>query len=83
MFEEGARLKAEHGAEKVFDFTLGNPNLEPPDEFHQTLHTIIQDSSPGMHGYMPNAGYPFVRKAIADTVAREYQIPLTEKPSRP
>jgi aspartate aminotransferase len=78
MFEEGARLKAEHGAEKVFDFTLGNPNLEPPDEFHQTLHTIIQDSIPGMHGYMPNAGYPFVRKAIADTVAREYQIPLTE-----
>ncbi|MBF0432321.1 MAG: pyridoxal phosphate-dependent aminotransferase, partial [Fibrobacteria bacterium] len=30
MFEEGAKLKAEHGATNVFDFSLGNPNLEPP-----------------------------------------------------
>ena len=32
MFEEGARLKAEHGPENVFDFSLGNPNLPPPAE---------------------------------------------------
>ena len=33
MFEEGARLKAKHGADGVYDFSLGNPNLQPPEEF--------------------------------------------------
>lgn len=78
MFEEGTRLKAEHGADRVFDFTLGNPNLEPPSEFHQALKRIIQESGPGMHGYMPNAGYPFVRKTIAEYLVQHYNIPLTE-----
>ena len=37
MFEEGARLRAEHGADNVFDFSLGNPNLEPPEKFRKVL----------------------------------------------
>ena len=41
MFEEGARLKALHGADKVFDFSLGNPDLEPPEGFLQALHSIV------------------------------------------
>lgn len=79
MFEEGARLKAEHGADKVFDFTLGNPNLEPPDAFQQTLMEVVRDQSPGMHGYMPNAGYPSVRKAIAEHVNQAHRLHLTEQ----
>ncbi len=78
MFEEGARLKAEHGNDRVFDMTIGNPNLDPPSEFHQALKTIIQEATPGMHGYMPNAGYPFVRKTIAGHLEQQYGIAVTE-----
>jgi aspartate aminotransferase len=79
MFEEGARLKAEHGADRVFDLTLGNPNLEPPDGFHQALKDIVQKPVSGMHGYMPNAGYPFVRKTIADYVIQRHGVSVTEQ----
>lgn len=71
MFEEGARLKAEHGEDKVFDFSLGNPPEEPPEAFHRELRRIVEDPIPGMHRYMPNAGFPWVREAVARTVAKE------------
>ncbi len=76
MFEEGARLKAEHGAENVFDFSLGNPNLPPPDAFRQTLRELVDQETPGAHGYMPNAGFPDVRRAVADYVGREQGVDL-------
>jgi aspartate aminotransferase len=76
MFEEGARLKAEHGAENIFDFSLGNPNLEPPDEFKAALRKAAGASAAGDHGYMPNTGYPAVRKALADYLTEEQQIPV-------
>jgi aspartate aminotransferase len=66
MFEEGARLRAEHGPENVFDFSLGNPNLEPPDKFKQVLKDLLNDPSPGRHAYMPNAGFVETRQAVAD-----------------
>jgi len=69
MFEAGARLKAEHGAVNVFDFSLGNPNLEPPEEFYTAMAEAVNDTAPGLHGYMPNAGYPHVREAVAKTVS--------------
>ncbi|MGD9332238.1 MAG: pyridoxal phosphate-dependent aminotransferase, partial [Desulfobacterales bacterium] len=53
MFEEGARLKARHGAAKVFDFSLGNPNISAPECFDKTLAEIACTCS-GEHGYMPN-----------------------------
>jgi aspartate aminotransferase len=71
MFEEGARLKARHGAENVFDFSLGNPNLEPPEAFNQALRTVMAESAPMTHGYMPNVGYLHVRKAIAEYLVKE------------
>lgn len=77
MFEEGARLKAEHGADNVYDFTLGNPNLEPPEEFQKSLLDAVQSTEAGMHGYMPNAGYPFVRNAIAEYLAQEHGLSIT------
>ncbi|MDF1552735.1 MAG: pyridoxal phosphate-dependent aminotransferase [Deferrisomatales bacterium] len=69
MFEEGARLKAEFGAENVFDFSLGNPNLAPPEAFRQTLRELVEEDPPGCHGYMPNAGLPEVREAVARQVS--------------
>ena len=71
MFEEGARLKAEHGGENVFDFSLGNPNLPPPKEFQTALETVATQQEPWVHGYMPNTGFPFVREAIAESIRKE------------
>lgn len=76
MFEEGARLKAEHGADNVFDFSLGNPDVPPPPEFNKVLRDLVKDESLG-HGYTPNAGYPHVRQAVADYLGGVYRVPLT------
>ncbi|MDY6952574.1 MAG: pyridoxal phosphate-dependent aminotransferase [Thermodesulfobacteriota bacterium] len=71
MFEEGARLKAEYGAEHVFDFSLGNPNLEPPDPFKEALIRVAQAPGTGHHSYMPNTGYASVRQAVAGFLSKE------------
>jgi aspartate aminotransferase len=76
MFEEGARLKAEHGPDNVFDFSLGNPDVPPPHEFKKVLRDLVNDDSLG-HGYTPNAGYPHVRKAVADYLSGVYEVKLT------
>ncbi|MBU2552437.1 MAG: pyridoxal phosphate-dependent aminotransferase [Proteobacteria bacterium] len=72
MFEAGARLKAEFGAENVYDFSLGNPDLEPPADFKTVLRELIDDPTRGRHGYMPNSGWPDVRAAVADYATTEY-----------
>lgn len=74
MFEEGAALKKQHGSDKVFDFSIGNPDVEPPKEFHDTLLRLVNEDAPGSHGYMPNPGYPFVRDALAKKVSREHKV---------
>ena len=66
IFEEGNERKAKYGAENVFDFSLGNPNLEPPIKFKEILKGLVNDPAPGMHGYMSNAGYIETRTAVAD-----------------
>jgi len=77
MFEAGAKLRAEHGADKVFDFSIGNPNLKPPKEFQAALEKVASDDTAGIHGYMPNTGYPDVRAAIAKTVKKEQGAVVT------
>ena len=66
MFEQGGQMKEKYGAENVFDFSLGNPNLEPPARFNEVLDKLVKDTVPGRHGYMPNAGYVETRQAVAD-----------------
>lgn len=72
MFEDGAKLKAVHGAENVFDFSLGNPNLPPPQKLNDVLRALIDEDPPGAHGYMPNAGFADVRAAVAAKVSRDH-----------
>ncbi len=79
MFEEGARLKAEHGEDKVFDFSLGNPPEEPPEVFHRELRRVVEEPIAGMHRYMPNAGFTWVREAVARTVAEESGLKVEAK----
>jgi len=71
MFEEGARLKKERGEANIFDFTLGNPEVEPPALTLATLRRVVEQGRPHSHGYMPNPGFPEVRAAIADKLSRE------------
>ena len=74
MFEEGAKLKAEYGADNVFDFSLGNPDLPPPAEFDEIVVDVAQDTRKGAHAYMPNGGYPWVREAVAGRMSKEQGI---------
>jgi aspartate aminotransferase len=77
MFEEGLRLKAERGAENIFDFTLGNPNENPPLEVIATLKRLVAEDRPGTHSYMPNAGYARVREVIAQRLRRKTGLDFT------
>ena len=78
MFEEGAKMKAVHGVENVCDFSLGNPDAPPPPEFNQVIQEAVQNTSPGVHGYMPNGGYPWVREAIAVRMSIEQKMTINQ-----
>ncbi|MEI7639003.1 MAG: pyridoxal phosphate-dependent aminotransferase, partial [Syntrophus sp. (in: bacteria)] len=76
MFEEGIQLKMEFGAKNVFDFSLGNPNVDPPEDLKKELRLVVGEDLPGKHAYMPNAGYPETREAIADFLSLEHDLTL-------
>jgi aspartate aminotransferase len=77
MFEEGARLKQERGADKVFDFTLGNPEIEPPPAVLAAARRVLDSKELHLHAYMPNAGHPKVREAVARRVSASTGLPYT------
>ena len=74
MFEQGIELKSKLGADKVFDFSLGNPNLEPPDEVRKAILEVMSDERSGKHAYMPNAGLKETRDAVASSLSKEHGI---------
>jgi len=76
MFEEGNARRAKYGAENVFDFSLGNPRIEPPAKFKEVLMELAADTSPGLHMYMSNAGLPETRKAVADYIGGQNGMPF-------
>ncbi len=79
MFEEGKRLAEIHGVENVFDFSLGNPSVEPPDEVKKAiLETVNAEDSMSIHGYMNNSGYEDVRAAIAQSINDKYDTAFTQ-----
>jgi aspartate aminotransferase len=77
MFEEGIRLKRQHGEDNIFDFSLGNPVMEPPPVVHATLRQLLKDPPPGMHRYMPNVGYAETRAAVAAQLTKETGVAFT------
>ncbi|EHQ90333.1 pyridoxal phosphate-dependent aminotransferase [Desulfosporosinus youngiae] len=80
MFEEGKRLAGIHGAENVFDFSLGNPNVEPPEEVKKAILEIVNDeNSMGIHGYMNNSGFEDVREVIAKSINQKFGTAFTQK----
>ena len=78
MFEEGAALKASLGADNVFDFTLGNPYGDPPAPLAAELARLAASPPPDLHKYMPNAGFPEVRRAAAASLAGATGLPFRE-----
>lgn len=74
MFEEGNELRRVHGPENVFDFSLGNPDLEPPRAFQEALEAVVHDPTPGLHRYMSNAGFPEARERVAARVAAAHGV---------
>ena len=76
VFEEGLALKAQIGAENVFDLSLGNPVIEPPAEFKDELRRLASEPMAGMHRYMPNPGYMETRQAVAGSLYEETGLPF-------
>lgn len=78
MFEEGKRMALEFGEDKVYDFSLGNPNVPAPDKVGQTIENLLKNEDPVMlHGYMPNAGFTDVRDRIASSLNRRFDTSFT------
>lgn len=76
MFEEGEKLRKKHGADNVYDFSLGNPDTEPPDKVKEALKKAVLADIPKMHGYMSNAGYMDVRAAVAAHLRKTTGMPV-------
>ena len=76
MFEEGEKLRKQYGADNVYDFSLGNPDVEPPEIVKEALRKAVMSDTPKMHGYMSNAGYPDVRAAVAAKLRQTTGAPL-------
>jgi aspartate aminotransferase len=77
MFEAGIELKKQYGAENVYDFSLGNPDLPPPPEVKAAMAEIAANSGNMFaFGYMPNAGYPECREKLGAYLTREQGLPV-------
>lgn len=73
MFEEGKRMAEEFGADKVYDFSIGNPNVPAPEKVRDTIERLLREEDPvDLHGYMPNAGFLEVRARIADSLNKRF-----------
>lgn len=80
MFEKGLELKALYGEDAVCDFSLGNPDVPPPEAARDILHKIADDAiRPLGLGYCPNAGIPAVRESIAQYLSKQQELELKAK----
>lgn len=77
MFEEGKELVKQYGKENVFDFSLGNPSVEPPKQVNEAIEKLLKDTD--IHAYMANSGYEEVRKIIANSLNNRFATNFSEK----
>ncbi|CAI3544608.1 pyridoxal phosphate-dependent aminotransferase [Clostridium sp.] len=78
MFEEGKRLSDIYGEENVFDYSIGNPNVEPPENIKTIISDILNKEKPNLvHGYMNNSGYEDVRDDISSFLNKKNDLNLT------
>lgn len=80
MFEEGKKMAAKFGAENVYDFSLGNPSVEPPKAVAEQMKAVLDENQPNyIHGYMNNAGHEEVREAIAKSLNKKFGTSFSMK----
>ena len=73
MFEEGKKMAAQYGAENVYDFSLGNPNVPAPARVKEAIIEELEKDDPVMlHGYMSNSGYEDVREEVAKSLNKRF-----------
>jgi len=77
MFEEGEKLKKIYGADKVYDFSIGNPEIEPPASVKNALKKLVYDETPGIHRYMSNAGFLDVRNKVAKYIESQTDVKIS------
>lgn len=78
MFEEGKKLSKIYGEENVFDYSLGNPNVEPPEEIKNAIVNVVSEQNPNLvHGYMNNSGFEDVRTEIANHINKKDGLALS------
>jgi aspartate aminotransferase len=76
MFEQGEELKKIYGAGNVYDFSLGNPEVEPPACVRESFTRNAGSTAAGTHRYMNNAGYANVREQIAELIGRQSGVAM-------
>lgn len=76
MFEEGNLLRQKYGDDKVYDFSIGNPDLDPPQKVVECIKEVASDKTHLRHGYMPNPGYQKTREAMAKKVELEQGVKI-------
>lgn len=79
MFGAAVEMKKAFGEDKVYDFSLGNPDVEPPEAVQKSLLELASNGTPGMHRYMENPGYEEVRQNVAAYLGRRYGLPFASK----
>ena len=80
IFEEGKKMAAIYGSENIFNFTIGNPSVEPPAAVNEAMKEILDTEKPlALHGYPANVGHPEVRRHIANYLNGKYDCHYTEQ----
>lgn len=73
MFEEGTKMREKYGAENVYDFSLGNPNVAAPPQVNESMIRLLAEGNPDIHSYMNNAGFPEVREIVAQSINKTHE----------
>ena len=77
LFAYGLERKAQIGADKVFDFSIGNPSVPAPAAIRQAIADLLETNPVELHGYTPASGNYSTRKAVADNIAHRFGVPAT------
>ncbi len=76
IFEFGKKRAQEVGAENVYDFSLGNPSVNPPQQVEDVLTQLLREENPtALHGYTSAQGDLTVRRAISDYITKTHGVP--------
>lgn len=80
IFEEGKKLAEVYGAENIYNFSIGNPSVEPPAIVNQAMKDVLDQEAPlALHGYPANVGHPEVRRHVAQHLNGKYGCNYNEQ----